>query len=266
MRFRFGKNWESFLEHLDDERIRVAEESLKELLHGDSLAGRTFLDVGCGSGLFSLAARRLGANVRSFDYDVDSVACTESLRDRFAPGDEEWVVGQGSILDDDFLSSLAAADVVYAWGVLHHTGAMWEAIGNACDLVAPGGTIVLSIYNDQGGASRRWRTVKKLYNVAPRPLRWLLVVVLGGWMELKQAAIRLLRFQNPLPFSHWRQRRAERGMSYWHDLVDWIGGFPFEVARPEEVFDAVSERGFRLTRLKTQMGGYGCNEFVFVRS
>jgi 2-polyprenyl-6-hydroxyphenyl methylase/3-demethylubiquinone-9 3-methyltransferase len=232
----------------------------------DSLAGRTFLDVGCGSGLFSLAARKLGANVWSFDYDTDSVACTESLKERFTTADQEWVINQGSILDQDFLSSLPPADVVYAWGVLHHSGAMWEAIGNACGLVKPGGTIVLSIYNDQGGASRRWRMIKKLYNAAPRPVGWLLVVTLGAWMELKLVVIRLLRFQNPLPFAHWRQRRAERGMSYWHDLVDWIGGYPFEVARPEEVFDAVSARGFQLTHLKTQLGGYGCNEFVFVRS
>jgi 2-polyprenyl-6-hydroxyphenyl methylase/3-demethylubiquinone-9 3-methyltransferase len=54
-------------------------------------------------------------------------------------------------------------------------------------------------------------------------------------------------------------------MSVWYDLVDWVGGYPFEVAKPEEVFDFYRKRGFELSRLKTSGGGLGCNEFVFIR-
>jgi 2-polyprenyl-6-hydroxyphenyl methylase/3-demethylubiquinone-9 3-methyltransferase len=55
-------------------------------------------------------------------------------------------------------------------------------------------------------------------------------------------------------------------MSPWRDVVDWVGGLPFEVARPDEVFAYCRDRGFILRTLKTQAGGHGCNEFVLERT
>jgi 2-polyprenyl-6-hydroxyphenyl methylase/3-demethylubiquinone-9 3-methyltransferase len=76
-RFRFGKNWSSFLKTINEERIIEAENSLKKMLGINDLKDKDFLDIGSDSGLFSLAAMRLGARrVYSFDYDPDSVACT----------------------------------------------------------------------------------------------------------------------------------------------------------------------------------------------
>jgi len=264
-RFAFGKNWQRFLSCLTERRIAVAEQSLKSLLQRDSLTGLTFLDVGCGSGLFSLAARRLGARVRSFDYDQDSVACCQELQRRFFSDDEAWRIEHGSALDERYLESLGTFDIVYSWGVLHHTGRMWDAIAAVSQRVAPDGQLVLSLYNDQGGASRRWRMIKRLYNSVPRAIQFLIVLAVGLWTETKQALIRLIRLQNPLPFQDWSRRREERGMSFWHDLVDWVGGYPFEVARPEEVFHFLRDRDFTLTELTTQGCGYGCNEYVFRR-
>ena len=117
-RFEFGKNWTRFLAALDDGRIARAEESLREMLETSGLEGRSFLDIGSGSGLFSLAARRLGARVHSVDYDPDSVACTKELRRRYFPGDQEWIIEEGSALDENYIKSLGAFDVVYSWGVL----------------------------------------------------------------------------------------------------------------------------------------------------
>ncbi len=138
-RFTFGRNWASFLQTLDESRIEQAELSLKTLLRLESLDGLRFLDAGSGSGLFSLAARRLGATVVSFDFDPQSVACTEELRRRFFPDSPDWSVLQGSVLDSSFLSSLGRFDVVYSWGVLHHTGQMWKALGNMPPLLLPTG-------------------------------------------------------------------------------------------------------------------------------
>src|SRR5437763_14715558 len=115
-RFEFGKNWAAFLSVLDEERIAKAEESLKEMLEVETLEGKTFLDIGSGSGLFSLAARRLGARVHSFDYDSSSFACTQELRNRYFPGDPNWRVEQGSALDAEYLRSLGSFDIVYSWG------------------------------------------------------------------------------------------------------------------------------------------------------
>ncbi|MEO8127517.1 MAG: class I SAM-dependent methyltransferase [Bryobacteraceae bacterium] len=262
-RFGFGENWTRFLTTLQEDRIAHAETSLENMLGAGSLRGRRFLDLGCGSGLFSLAARRLGAQVHSFDYDPQSVACATELRRRYFPDDSSWQVEEGSGLDPQYLRSLGSFDVVYSWGVLHHTGAMWEALDNATIPVAPGGQLFVSIYNDQGTASRRWLRVKRYYNRMPKRLRFLLVgvVLVQTWWR------RLLKdFLHLRPFASWRREGRERGMSAWYDLVDWVGGYPFEVAKPEQIFEFYRERGFTLEKLTTCGGSMGCNEFVFRHS
>ena len=145
-RFGFGENWRSFLTGLDEARIVEAEKSLQWLLGRERLDGLSFLDVGSGSGLSSLAARRLGANVVSFDYDPQSVECTTMLRDRYCPLDPNWRVERGSILDRDYLHKLGRFEIVYSWGVLHHTGALRNAIENASRLVMPGGMFAFALY------------------------------------------------------------------------------------------------------------------------
>lgn len=262
-RFPFGENWRRFLEVLDDERIREAELSLADMLGSTSLAGRRFLDVGSGSGLFSLAAYRLGASaVRSFDFDASSVGCTQELRRRY--GDEDrWTVERGDALDTAYVAGLGRWDIVYSWGVLHHTGDMWRGLENAASLVADGGTLFVSIYNDQGLRSRMWRTVKRGYNSLPPALRTPYAVAVMAPREALSAGMATATLKPQRYVQSWTQYKRSRGMSRWHDLIDWVGGYPFEVAAPEQIFDFMRPRGFRLQRLKTCAGGLGCNQFVF---
>jgi 2-polyprenyl-6-hydroxyphenyl methylase/3-demethylubiquinone-9 3-methyltransferase len=263
-RFEFGKNWQRFLATLDEDRIERATQSLQEMLGLDSLVGRSFLDIGSGSGLHSLAARRLGARVHSFDYDPKSVACTLELRSRFFPDDQQWTIDEASALDREYLQSLGTFDVVYSWGVLHQTGDMWSALDNVSLAASDQGLLFISIYNDQGGQSKRWRIIKRIYNKSPQPIPFLLTLSVGAYWETRDFLIRLVRFQNPLPFKAWAAKKKQRGMNVWHDLVDWVGGYPHEVAKTEQIFDFYRERGFELRRLKTVDGnGHGCNEYVF---
>jgi 2-polyprenyl-3-methyl-5-hydroxy-6-metoxy-1,4-benzoquinol methylase len=259
LRFEFGRNWTRFLASVDDKRIDTAVASLRDMLQVENLAGREFLDIGCGSGMFSLAARRLGARVMSFDYDEQAVRCAMQLRERYLPGDNDWRIEQGSVLDEDYLASLGTFDVVYCWGMLHHTGSMWDALANVASLVKPSGYLFTSIYNDQGGTSRRWRWVKRSYNRLPSALRFLLVVPALFYIWTIPSIKDLLRRR---PFATWRAYAKDRGMSPWWDLLDWVGGYPFEVARPSEIFQFYRERGFVLERMQTSPGP-DCNEFVF---
>ena len=250
-RYAFGANWARFLTVLDDDRIQSAVQSLKMMLGVEHLKGKTFLDIGSGSGLFSLAARSLGATVLSFDYDPDSVACTSELKRRYYPDDTQWTVQTGSVLDQAYMTSLGSFDVVYSWGVLHHTGAMWQALDNAEIAVKCDGLLFIALYNYQPFASRYWTFVKRLYNksLLARPL---LIAIHALYPMLP--SVLLKKLQN---------RKDPRGMSDWYNLLDWLGGYPFEVAKPEQIFDFFKERGFDLVTLKTVGGRLGCNEFVF---
>ena len=261
-RFEFGKNWAAFLKLVDDRRIRDAEESLAAMLETADLSGKRFIDIGCGSGLFSLAARRMGATVHSFDYDPHSYNCTKELRQRYFSHDENWKVEQGSVLDQDYLKSLGTFDIVYSWGVLHHTGQMWQALANVAPMVAPGGRLFIALYNDQGGASRRWTWVKRMYNKHPM-LR--MPILLGSfWRLYWRGMLKDLALLRPGHIFR-EQDKNNRGMAVWRNLVDWVGGYPFEVCKAEQVFDFYRERNFALTRLFTD-DGLGCHQFVFVKT
>jgi SAM-dependent methyltransferase len=267
--FAFGKNWRAFVEkYLNDERVEEARQSLLKFTKGYDFRGKRFLDIGCGSGLFSLCAHRLGAEVTSFDVDNDSVGCCEYLReDEGRP--RNWHITHGSILDESFVRGLGSFDFVYSWGVLHHTGAMWRAIENAADMVKSAGCFYIAIYNkadgfafyDDGrfGPSSLWLWEKRFYAALPSPLQTAVDYTVMGAM----VGLYALTLQNPV--KKIRGHKALRGMSWRIDIKDWLGGYPYEYASVAEVFNFLEPRGFTLKNL-VSTNGLRNNEFLFQKS
>lgn len=252
--FTFGQNWLQYSELLDERRIQDAGASVRSLVRVDSLNGRSFLDVGAGSGLFSLAAVRLGASrVTAVDRDHDCLQAVQMNAKRFltpeqqARLDARWadVLDRASLPRETF-------DIVYAWGSLHHTGSMWRAIENASACCASRGLFVLAIYNETWTSPVWWR-IKQIYHIAPAPLRWLMASVLTGTRLLARAIT-----GKPL-------RTPGRGMTIWYDAIDWLGGLPYEYASRSAIEAFLAERGFSLSHCVATRRS-GCNEFVFTRN
>jgi len=254
MAFDFGRNWRDFLDHTDvDAGARNMEQSLRDFLGEEHVRGKTFLDIGCGTGLASLAAMRLGAaKVTGVDVSEHSVRCAEDVRARFGYGLERWDVRHGSVLDGALVESLPVSDVVYAWGVLHHTGDMALAFEHACSRVAVGGLLHTAIYN-RTWTSPAWKVIKRVYNDRGAAGR----LALHGSFFAYNAAARAVGLKHPF--------KRERGMSVWYDAVDWLGGYPYEYASHEEVVAMVNRHGrYELVKSRKD-SGFGCNEFLFRR-
>lgn len=255
-RFGFGKNWKSFSEHLRPQDYFGAKESLGKLL--PDIKDKTFIDVGCGSGLFAIAAVALGAKkVLGVDVDPECIATSGKLVDEISRWDPqvrkdaiEFVVE--SILDEN--AKPQRYDIVYSWGVLHHTGDMYKAFDAIKNLVEDRGVLVLAIYN-RHFTSLLWKAVKYTYVKSPEFIRkimvWLFVVV-------KFFGVLITSRQNPL--------KRNRGMHYYTDVVDWVGGYPYEYASIDEVRGFFEAHGFALKNCIKTAGFTGCNEFVFEKT
>lgn len=253
--FDFGLNWEQFSERrLEPESLLIAIRSLQTLLERDNLHGLSVLDIGCGSGLFAIAAHELGAaKVVGIDIDPRCIVVSEQNLKRLSTN-ASVAFRRASVLDQRDLALLGMFDLVYAWGSLHHTGAMWEAIGNAAKQISPQGTLVLAIYNKHT-TSPLWKRIKWLYNHVPNLCQRIMTIFFAGLIYVAKF---LATGRNPL--------RKERGMDFWHDVIDWVGGYPYEYATSSEVESFMKARGFALRRHVPAQVPTGCNEFVFERN
>jgi 2-polyprenyl-6-hydroxyphenyl methylase/3-demethylubiquinone-9 3-methyltransferase len=261
-RFEFGKNWKKYIERsFSQEKVEISKRHILAFLRRADLQGLTFLDIGCGSGLHSLAALQLGAaEVISFDYDKKSVEATNILY-KYAGDPKNWKIMQGSVLDQQFMASLPTADIVYSWGVLHHTGDVWKAIRNAAVPVKRGGLFYIALYSadvHKDPSPQFWLNVKQRYLAASvlekRKMEWWYV-----WrfqMGYKISALgKVLR--------DIIEYKKSRGMSYFTDIRDWLGGWPMEFCYDDDVKKFITqELGMELINIKT---GEANTEFLFRR-
>lgn len=266
--FSFGKNWENFLQKtLTPQKEQEAVQSIKQFAGIESLRGKSFVDIGCGSGLFSLAAQGLGAErIVSFDVDPFSVRCCQFLHEREGKP-ANWIVEEGSALDPAYLQKLGTFDFVYSWGVLHHTGKMREAIRNAASLVKPQGLLFIAIYNTSDiaglhadgrfGTSKFWVWEKRNYNRLPAFFQRCVDYVAAACM----CVLYVVTLRNPV--RKMREHTSQyRGMDWLTDIRDWLGGYPYEHARAHEIFALLKGEGFTLENLRT-VNDLRNNEFLF---
>jgi 2-polyprenyl-6-hydroxyphenyl methylase/3-demethylubiquinone-9 3-methyltransferase len=258
--FRFGENWKHYSSLIDDERLRAAEDGLLKLLPCEMLEGATFLDIGCGSGIHAVVALKNGVkSVYAIDIDPDSVQTTQSLIEKLQLADlckAECL----SVFDLDEKKH-GQFDIVYSWGVLHHTGAMHEALERAANVVKPGGLIVIAVYR-KTRFCRFWKWEKRIYSHSSR---WLQAMMRVPYKAALFARLMLKR-QNPIQYV--RQYKNNRGMSFHHDVHDWMGGYPYESVSTEEVRDCFKKLGFDPVKEYTfpqtwGLFGSGCDEYVF---
>jgi 2-polyprenyl-6-hydroxyphenyl methylase/3-demethylubiquinone-9 3-methyltransferase len=262
--FAFGKNWADYSHTITEADIDSAKTELQKLLDLESLEGRTFLDIGCGSGIHSLCALKLGAeSVHALDIDPDSVDTTRTVLAKYWDGDN-FKVEQQNIFTAD-AARLSRHDIVYSWGVLHHTGDMWEAIDKAASLVDDGGRFAIAIYR-KTPLCGFWKWEKKLFTDGGATTRRLLTWTFIGMKILRD----LLRFKNPMKKIR-RHSDKKRGMKWYTDVIDWLGGYPYESASPEEITQFMAQRDFTLVNsFKTgrRLGFFGTGnaEYLFVRN
>jgi 2-polyprenyl-6-hydroxyphenyl methylase/3-demethylubiquinone-9 3-methyltransferase len=261
--FAFGRNWASYAAGIGETQIEEAKIGLLKLIPAEEFIGRSFLDIGCGSGLHALAAAQLGVGrILAIDIDPDCAATSRSLlskNDLSIP----WEVNTLTVFDLDPKQE-GTFDIVYSWGVLHHTGAMWEAVGKSASMVAANGLLALALYR-RTRMDSFWKVEKRLYSHAPELLQRVIraayvtafkLSVVGPGETLK---------------GYLANHSLSRGMDFYHDVHDWLGGYPYETALVSEVESKLVALGFQAERVfakpskPLQIGIFscGCNEYVY---
>ncbi|HBD95957.1 MAG: Methyltransferase family protein [Candidatus Collierbacteria bacterium GW2011_GWE1_46_18] len=260
--FSFGKNWSDFLSKISTDQIKSSERSLTRLVPKKLIVNKSFIDMGCGSGLFSLAAYKLGASkIVSVDVDKYSVNCALELK-KTCNNPSFWSIVCGSILNNDFIKSLGKYDIVYSWGVLHHTGNMYKAFNNILYLCKNGGILVLAVYNNNhgknaifSGSSNTWHKIKKIYNNSDKFFKSIIELLYYVWFFVGY----IITLRNPFLYI---KKYNERGMNFYTDVKDWLGGYPYEYATPDELINFFSQHRLYVKKI-ISTDNLGCHQIVF---
>jgi SAM-dependent methyltransferase len=254
--FDFGKNWEEYSNNaLDETSLKEAENSLAELLGPDGLSGKSFLDVGSGSGIFSIAAARNGSTkIIGLDVNPKCIEVAVKNAQVYLKGSTKPEFVLLSVLNNDGINELGKFSIVYAWGSLQFTGAMYKAIENTAGCVEDGGTFVLAVYNKHF-TSPIWKIIKKIYNISPELIKRFMVYFFSVLIYIAKY---IVTGSNPL--------KQRRGMNFFYNVIDWLGGYPYEYASVDEIKTFVGKLGFETVKMIPPDVPTGCNEFILKKN
>ena len=264
-KFSFGINWTDFAKNKVDENIvsTHVNDALGHLLRmpgflsAKPLEGKRVIDIGCGSGLSSLSFYENGCrDITSFDVNEDSIKATNIIKERFCNDESnlKWSIKEGSILDENLVSDLRSQekyDLVYSWGVLHHTGDMRKAIDNTLSLCQSGSILWMALYIkvDQPDGEEIYQNDLKLkikFNEASEETK----------KEMIVSRLKKVFGNNP---ATWTRPYDNRGMTPINDVTDWLGGYPYEVARAKDIKRLLEANGFSEIEVLNENRASGTN-------
>jgi hypothetical protein len=260
MQFDFGKNWEKFSKTaLNEHKVKQARDDFVGLFKDIELKNKSFIDIGFGQGLSLLTATALGAVTTGIDINPLSEGILRKNAKYFPEVDVSKIkIYTGSVLDTSLLENITHSgknefDVVHSWGVLHHTGNLYKSIQLTCNMVQKQGYYIIAIYNKHW-SSRIWLWIKWFYNYSPVFLKKFFIYFCYPVIWVAKF---LVTGKNP--------KKQQRGMDFFYDIIDWVGGYPYEYASKEQIKKFVESQGFKLLREIPAKVPTGCNEFVFIK-
>ena len=218
-------------------------------LFPEGVKGKKVLDAGSGSGMVSIAFAVMGASVTGVDI---TSKCIENGRKRAKAFGVECRFVQSDLtmldLHEDF-------DIIYSWGVLHHTADAKASFFRLVEHLRPGGEIIIAVYL-RTAFSSFWNFSRVFYQSSPgfakTAFRRSASVLLNGYDAVRKALMK-------------KERYMLRGTSNEELVNDWFGVPHRTFHTYTEVYEWFREKGLDYRLVNPATGRFKSTSNFVVR-